>query len=313
MSYRNIKNIIFVFSILLFSAVLYSKADALTPIANLSAIGVCGNDNTSNSLFVNNLPSSGVLFMSLSNNQETNTSSTVYAQSIKNLSCDEIGQAKTQYGSWSKVGNFNNKDNQFGAIIVNGTGLGALPYQPVAKIMIITNPKYCTYPKCLINYHGFKASIQPVQLSNATDNLAVDEILPVNNVVIKNVSYYSDSSFLYESKSLKPLNKNYLAGGVHNTLIQVSLKNGEVLNINQTVNMGVDYTGTLLIRSSIYKSHDKALVFILLGLVVLIIILIIWVIGLSRKHRQYKKNHGLDKPIDTHYEIKEDKTKFVIK
>jgi hypothetical protein len=279
-------------------AILMSTSPAIyagqSSFATLDTIGDCGSGATYSAL-LQNVTLSGSVYIRLGNSSESTTQSSVYFQSFQDGVCHLIGTTSANYGSWTKVADYNSAENQAGAIVVSGSGLGALPYQPVASILIVPNPAACVpVVSCQVTYHGFSGVLTPQIITGATDQVAVYVAQPLNYIGFKNVNYYSDDQFLYKSSQLKPLNRNYLGGGVHHISIQVNLSDQQTLTINQTINMGSDYTGTLFIRSLIYRSHNKLLVFLIPVMVLVILLLLLWVARLIYKHHRFQVEHGLD-------------------
>ncbi len=289
------------------------KASAQAAPPNLSLIGKCGTSDSQYSVLLNQVSPDAQLYIKLNNVNEHSSSVTVYFQSFSDSQCHLIGTNSPSYGGWSKVGDYNLDTTHGGSFVVAGNGLGALPYQAVASLLILPNPAVCTpSANCQVTYQGYKGVLSPQIISGATDEVAVYLASPLSGVDYNKVTYYSDNQFLYASTRLQPINRGYLDGGLHNISIQVDLSDQQTLTINQTINMGTDYTGTLFIKSLIYRTRNKALVFIIPTLVFVIILELLWIARLVYKHRLFKVEHGLNQLSKHGKDDKTDPTDNVI-
>ncbi len=283
-------------SILLSCLSLSSIAYASPSINALSSIGSCSTtSNSSYSTTMQQLPESGSIYVRLSNNLETSSNLTLYFQSLSTGKCNLIGTAIAKYGSWTKIGSFNNSNNKYGGLfIIYGNGLGAEPYASVAKLLILPDPSLCTpTTNCNIDYNGYTASLTPKIISGASDQIAIFLASSIVDAKINSIGYYDNNQYVYGRTTFAPFNNNYLQGGKHNTSVQIVFNNGETLSINKTVNMGTDYTGMLYLRSMLYRSHNKALLVGLAIAIILAILVIIWLARKVHRHRNYIKEHGL--------------------
>ena len=165
--------------------------------------------------------------------------------------------------------------------------------------MLIVTDNQCTpVTNCNVSYDNLGGILQLDNsniLSGATDQIAIYGLKPVSGVGIASVGYYSDSQkgILYTSKTLKPFDRNYLDGGLHNTQIQIKLKNGQSIYVNQTIDMGIDWTGTLFLKSLIYQNSGSAAVFIVTGISIVILLIIFGLMRFFYKRHQTNKFHGL--------------------
>ncbi len=272
-----------------------SASAATTPTPSLNSIGVCGNSTTSYSDTLQHVDLTGDVYVRLNNASEATVPATVYFQSFQDGVCHAIGTATAQYGQWAKVGSYSGAADQSGSLVVNAVGLGAAPYSAVAQVLILPDPSLCTpVLSCNVTYQGYSAVLQPQILSTAADQLNVYLAKPIAGVGYSKVSYYADSQYMYGGTILGPFNRDYLSGGTHNITVQVSLKNGQTLTINQVVNMGLDITTLFFFRSLIYKSHDKALLVVIAIAILVILSLLGWIIQLIRRHRASIRDHGFD-------------------
>ena len=267
-----------------------------SPASNiLSSLGSCGNSGSSYSTMLQQLPPSGSVYVELSNNLETSSNLTLYFQQISSAKCNLIGSAAAKYGSWTKIGTYNNANNQYGSLfIINGNGLSAEPYASDAKLLILPDPSLCTpTTSCNIDYNGYTASLSPKIISGASDQIAMYLANPIVNAKINSIGYYDNDQYVYGRTTFAPFNNDYLRGGKHKTSIQIVFNNGESLTINKTVNMGADYTGILYLRSLLYRSKNKALLVSLAVAIILAILIIIWLARKVYNHHNYIKEHGL--------------------
>lgn len=272
------------------------SAQSLSAPLSLSSIGECGTESNQFNVLLKKVPAGGQVYMRLNNTSESSGSSIVYFQSFSDSQCHLIGTSNPVYGSWSKVGSYNLDTTVGGAFVVIGSGLGALPYQAAVSLLILPNPAVCApVTNCQVTYRGYQGVLSPQIISGATDQVAVYVASPLSGVGYSKVTYYSDNQFLYDSTHLEPINRNYLGGGVHNVSTQISLSNQQTITINQTINMGSDYADILAIRSLVYRTQNKALVFAISAMAVVILLLLLWIARLLYKHHQFKLEHGLDK------------------
>jgi hypothetical protein len=261
-----------------------------------SSLGQCGDSSSQFETLAESLPSAGTFYVKLSNQQEPTTNVTLYFQSIDTGQCQLVGSANAQYGHWTAIGSLNSISSAGGFIIASGDGLGAYPYSSVLTSLIVAKPSVCQpIINCAVNYLGQSAVLEPTIISHATDQVAIYVAKPLTGISYSKVSYYDNGNYLYGGTVYKPINRNYLGGGVHNIDIQLSLKDGQTVDIYQKVNMGNDITGMLFIKSRLYQSRDKALLFVLAGALVVILGLILVIARLIYKRRRFVIDHGLNK------------------
>ncbi len=209
--------------------------------------------------------------------------------------CEYIGHVSANSNTWTYIGKISKLSND---IIIQGIGVNAAPYQAAVALLIVPNSQCIPTNACAVSFGGLSGILQLDDsniLSGATDQIAVHAVKPINGVGIKSVSYYADNqkSALYSSSELNPFNRNYLDGGSHSVQIQILLDNGQQIFVNQTVNMGIDLTGALFLKSLIYRNSGSAAVFIVLGISTIILIAILGLIRLMFKRRKAYKLHGL--------------------
>jgi hypothetical protein len=280
-----------------------SSAQSL-PLTGLNSIGQCGSSTNQFNVLLTKVPASAQLYIKLNSTQESSSNVAVYFQSFSDSQCHLIGIDSPSYSSWSKVGPYNLDTSDGGAFVIVGSGLGALPYQAVASLLVLPNPLVCTpVINCKISYHGYQGVLSPQIISGATESVAVYVASPLNSVGYSKATYYSNNQFLYSSKQLQPINRNYLNGGVQHVSIQINLTNQQVVTITQTINMGTDYTGTLYIKSLVYRSQNKVWVFVILALILVVLLLLLWIVRLIYKHRRYQVHYGLNHLSESHEQI----------
>jgi hypothetical protein len=219
----------------------------------------------------------------------------LYSETTSDTSCQLLGAAKIVSGRWLFLGSGSAVTN----IMIQSPGLNAQPYAAVVDLLVVPNTAICApVVYCNLNYQGDAGYLVPSLVSNTTDQIAVYEAKSTTDVRFTGINYYSDGTFLYSSTQLRPINTDYLPGGKHNIFIQINFVNGEKVNINQTINMGIDWSGTLRLRSDFYRSHNK---FIFAGVVMVIlaiILLLLWFVRKIYKRREFKIDHGIDEYED---------------
>jgi hypothetical protein len=279
---------------------LQNRVDAATPLQppttpSQTSSGICGNPN----LLSNNLLApqalSGNLYAKLPST-ESSMAVYLYSQPIFGNTCTFLGSAVVQPNTWTYIGQIN--DNaQASTIIAEGSNLEAGPYEADLDLLNIPAPSPCTIKgdSCLANYGGYEGSLQPNVISTDTSQVTLFVAQPINKTAITSVNYYADGNFIYSSKNLSPVNRKYLDGGKHSVQIQVNFTRGETFSINRSINMGTDWTGTLLLRSIFYRSSNKIDFFVTIGAIILAIIIVLALARYIYKRREYKKEHGLSK------------------
>ncbi len=216
----------------------------------------------------------------------------LYSETISANSCQLLGASKISSARWIFIGN---SSSPITNIMIEGQGLNAEPYAAVVDLLVVPNPDICTpVVTCNLNYQGDLGYLQPILLSNTTDQIAVYEAKSITDVRFSSINYYADGTFLYASTQLKPINRDYLPGGTHSVFIQVNFVNKEKININQTINNGVDWSGSLRLRSDFYRSQNKFIFALVLVLIVIVICLIIWLLRIIYKRHEFKIDHGID-------------------
>jgi hypothetical protein len=281
--------------IVMLLVVSHSVANAQTSAADINNLGKCGTSAVQFSDTLQHVSFTGDVYIRLSNNTETTAPVTTYFQSYQEGACHEIGTVTPQYGQWTKLGSYSGSSDQSGSLVMIGTRLGAAPYAAVAQLLVLPDPTLCMPTQdCSVTYEGYKATLQPQQISTATDQIAVYVAQPIQGVGYSKVSYYADSTYLYSGTALKPFNRNYLPGGIHTVTTTISLKNGDVLNSDQKIDMGGDPLASLVVKSFIYRSHNKALLFVGVGLIVITFVTLLGAARFVYKRRRYKINHGLN-------------------
>lgn len=239
-------------------------------------------------------PISGAIYARL---PAGNNSSVVYlySQTVSDTSCQLLGAAKIVSGRWLFLGSGNGVTN----IMIQSPGLDAQPYAAVVDLLVVPNSDICVPAvSCNIHYQGDNGYLVPNLISNTTDQIAVYEAKSITDVRFTSINYYSDGTFLYASTQLRPINRDYLPGGKHNIFIQVNFVNSEKININQVVNMGVDWSGSLRLRSDFYRSHNKLVFAGVVALVLIILLLVLWLARKIYKRREFKIDHGIDEYED---------------
>lgn len=248
------------------------------------------------SVVLSSIPTSGELYVKSPLNQ-TPGSTTLYFQSYSSGQCINLGTVTPNTSSWTALGSLpsGQQFSQGGSFIAESPNIGSAPYEAALQLLILPSPSICSpTTTCMTTYQGWSGALDPTIISGATDQIAVYVAKPLSGSSIIGVNYYNNQKFLYSSPQLQNPNRDYLSGGSHVITAIASFKNGEQLVVTQPVNMGVDYSGYLWLRSSLYNSKDKGLfVLKIIGIVALLGVLIL-LIRHIRKKLLYKKTHGLN-------------------
>lgn len=276
----------------------HMPVSAQSPDTSNGLIQNCVNFTNSFSTYISNLPTQGFMYIKLANQQEVESKFTLYFENNNTGQCQLLGQVAPTYSSWLKLGYYHLQWSS-GNFVAVGNSLSSGAYQAAVSILMITNPSICNpLNGCIITFNGFKGTLEPQQLSDATSELGIYSMRPLQNTSYSQVSYYADGEYVYGSNKLTPFNRDYLSGGQHSIIIQVLYKNGDLLNIHQSINMGTDYTGRLWITSIAYREHDQLLLFLVPSLIFMVILSIAGIIHNTYRRHLYRKQHGLDSYID---------------
>jgi hypothetical protein len=299
-------NLVFTLSFLFLGA---AQTHAATAVVT-STSGICGSTDYSLSTLEDitstNVPS-GNVYVKLNYQSTSPIELSLYVNNISSNQCDFVGSVPTSSDNWTLIGNIDSNISS-DDIIIQGLNVGAAPYQAAVRMMVIPSSSVCQPTiNCTVNYEGESGILQLDDsniISGGTDQIAIYAIKPVSGVGVQTVSYYDlgeQKGQLYSTTTLKPFNRNYLDGGIHYTQAQVKLNNGESIFINKTINMGTDWSGSLLIRSLLYRYSGPAAFFIIIGFFVVIGLVILLITRTIYKKRRERKLHGLDnyKPLET--------------
>jgi len=292
---QNNKKFTFIVSIQVLSLVLGLFSVFLPRVSALTAGSVTPCINNSSSYYDSlNQSISGSVYVRL----PTGDSPSIvylYSESASDTSCQLLGGAKAFSGHWTFLANASNVSN----IMFQGQGLNAQPYSAVVNLIVVPIPSICSpVVVCNTNYQGLSGYLVPNLISNTTDQIAVYQANPVTDIRRLSINYYADGVFLYSTTQLRPINRNYLPGGTHAIFIQASFANGEKININQTINTGIDWSGSLRLRSDFYRSHNKLIFAAVITAVIALVILGLWAIRILYKRHEFKIDHGLDEYED---------------
>jgi hypothetical protein len=258
----------------------------------------CGSTDQSLSTLediTNNPVATGSVYLKL-NYQSNPINLSLYLNNYVASQCNLIGSVSTNSNTWTYIGKISSSTND---VIIQGVGIGAVPYQAAAQLLVVPNNQCLPTSNCNLTFDGLAGVLQLDNsniISGATDQIAIHTLKPISGIGVRSVSYYADSQkgALYTSNSLRPFNKNYLSGGTHSIQIQIKLDNGQSVFVNQTINMGIDWTGALLVKSLIYRNSGSAAVFIVLGISILILLIIFVLARFIYMQRRTDKLHGLD-------------------
>jgi len=237
-----------------------------------------------------NQPISGSIYVRL----PAGSSPTViylYSETASNSSCQLIGGAKAEVGHWTFIANSSGLSN----LMIQGQGLNSEPHSVVAELLAVPTASICTpIVVCDTTYAGISGSLQPNLISDTTDRVAVYVANTVADIKYTNINYYADGAFLYSSTQLRPVNQDFLPGGTHAIFIQLVFVNGEKININQSVDMGMDWSGLLRVRSNFYRSHNKFLFASVIVITIALAIVALWLARIIHKRHEFRIDRGTD-------------------
>jgi hypothetical protein len=298
---KRIKNklpyaVILVLSLILIQNQVSAATPTLPPTPLLqSTSSTCGDPSLLSNNMIALKPLTGKLYAKLPSTESAMTVY-LYSQPIFGNGCTPLGSAVVQPNTWTYIGEVDDSAPA-STIIAQGSSLEAEPYVADLDLLNIPSSTTCTVEgsSCLTKFDGYSGKLQPNIISTDTSQVALYVASPINNSNISSVYYYADGSFIYSANKLLPVNRNYLDGGVHSIQIQVNFKSGESISINQSINMGTDWTGSLLFKSSFYRTKNKVNFFIIIGLIILAIVSLLALARYIYKKRKFKREHGLTK------------------
>jgi hypothetical protein len=259
--------------------------------------GQCDGNEYFVAIPVAGFDASGAVYVRLNTASETTTPINVYFRSTNDIKCTFIGSGMAKLNTWSKISDTGVTGLKDGIIIISYTVTENVEvYQGTFQMLFVSDKKLCTITaNCETNFNGYKGTLSADTSSRATDDILLFRLTDIDGVAISKVDYYDGGTFLYSSAKLESVNRNYLPGGNRQLTKQVYFKNGQILTITETVNMGYDFSGGLAIRSYIYRSKNRSLVIgIIVAAAVLSLLILLFIHYLVRRH-YYKIDHGLDK------------------
>jgi hypothetical protein len=275
-----------------------STAHGLASTSTTSTL-VCGSTDSSLSTLTdvtaNNVPA-GTAYLKL-NYQSNPINLTLYAENYLTGTCNKIGGASINANTWVDIGKI---ISPVDGIIIQGDNITAAPYQAAAQLLILQNNSICQPSNtCNLTFADFSGTLQLDAsniVSDSTDQIAIYAPLPVIGQNVKSISYYADNqrTLVYSSDILKSFNRNYLDGGVHQTQIQIKLADNQSIFVNETVNMGTDWTGILFLKSLIYRYSGQAAVFIIAGIFILLLLILLAIARFIYKTKRTNKFHGIN-------------------
>jgi len=271
-----------------------NNAQALSgPIELNQPASSCGDQNLVRYSDLTKINLTGSLYVRLPATA-TPTAVYLYSQSLLGGNCNYIGSVYAKTTQWSYVESGINIPPNY-SLIVQGEGVGAEAYAAAVEVLDLPSGGICQpEDTCNTTYDGYSGYIQPSLVSGSTDQIAVYLANPIKNLKYYRVNYYSDGSFLYTSKKLRPLNRNYLSGGSHSVLTQADFANGESFNTSQQINMGNDWTGSLFVKSTVYKHLGEASIFVFMGMFILLVFSSLAIARMIYKRHSYQIHHGLN-------------------
>lgn len=267
--------------------------------AQNDTVGTCDSGNDHSTFIDNFSPLSGTVYAQLSNKSENPGAVTIYFQSLTDYSCEKVGQpTSVNTNSWTLVGNYKISDGQSAALVASGDNLQGQPYAALIKLLIVPDQSLCNPLNCIIKYQGQDGLLSPKIISSATDEVAAYRLDPIDGLTPTRVDYYDNGTFIYSSKKIEDVNKNYLPGGKQTITATAFFNNNEQFTVTSNIDMGPDYTYTQYLKSQYYRSHNKALFVAVVGGIVGLVVGAMWLIRYIYKKRKFIKDHGLD---ENHY------------
>ena len=288
--YRATPIVCLLFVSFLFVAITPSKTYAEQNIAE-PGVG-CGNPNADHIFSFVATPIRGNLYIKLRNSLGIESVS-VYSQNLSNGQCSLIGQTTANSKTWVLLNSSVDLNNDYD-IIIQASSLYSPIYVAAAYLLNVPSNSVCVPTvNCVTKYQGYNATIVPTLTSGESFQLNIYGVKSIQNVGYKEVNYFSNNHFLYSSRTLLPVNHNYLSGGIQNTQTQVSLADNQQLQINAEINMGPDWTGTLYIRSRLYRDKAAILFFAYVGIIIAFVLVLLNLVRLKVRKYMWKRQHGL--------------------
>ena len=277
----------------------YAQATTTAPQAMMPAnVGQCDTNPYSVSEPVDNFAGGTSIYIRLNAASEVTTPVNVYLQNLSDMSCKLLGSTTAVINNWAKITSDAKDQKLNGVIIITySTQENVEVYQATFQLLFLANNTICTSVStaCNASFNGYSGVLTVPTSSKATDDIQMYQLSDIKNAEFSKVDYYDGPSFLYSTKKLGAVNRNYLTGGKNQVTTQVSFKNGQILTISEKVDGGLDFSGGLAIRSYIYRSKNKTVAIgIVIGVVLLFLLLLAFIHFLVRRHF-YKIDHGLDK------------------
>ncbi len=207
--------------------------------------------------------------------------------------CSFVGQGSASGDRYSKVADHNVLlDNAptvyyLEAATISGSSTASAP----KLVFVERSVSYvCDMTKtCDVTYQGSQMRLIPKKISLTSDSLRVAQILPIQDVPIKQVVYSVDNKPAYTSKKLEAFDLHYASWGKHAITRTVILQNGEALTDTQQIEQ--DFSIDKPFVSVIYGQKTiLTFVVIILG-VLLAIAALLSIVHRIRKYVIWRRTH----------------------
>jgi hypothetical protein len=311
---KTIKILLCSFSLVLFFLTIAQPVKALSQPPTVSA--TCGDPSAYSATLSLTQPLNGGTFYVKLPPVTGATPVKLYTQPIfGNQNCTLLTSVNANNTTWTNAGSLSVPE-QAGSIIAQGATLGTEPYEASLDLLYIPESITCTsvtVAGCGTIYNGHKGTISPTLLSSSISQIALYTVKSIQGVPFRSANYYDNGLLMYSSSKLEVPNLNYLAGGNHQVSTVVNLKNGEQFTINETINRGKDYTGTLALRSYAYRhKHVSVLIGTVLGITLLIILAIFSLRLVVAKHKENDRHFGENYHYKNKVDTEEDDEHIVV-
>lgn len=216
--------------------------------------------------------------------------------------CLPLGKVVANDKQWTKVARVTEKvAGEEVNLVLAGSNLGADIYASVATVLLVPNGS-CEQIKtqCVGGLNGQKGAIEPVAVSGPGEFVTVQTIPDLSNESIIYVEYYDGGEFLYVTKDIQPVDRNYLRGGDRTVKKVVYLTNNQLFTITEKVTMPKDPLYSQYIKSTFYRLGGQARAVVIMLGVGLAALLSVLLVRRIHAWRTYRTGHGIDTYLRTH-------------
>jgi len=225
----------------------------------------------------------------------------VYVQT-QDGACRLVAKVNANDKQWTKAGRITGATaGSEVSLVLAGSNLGADIYASVATVLLVP-PGYCDSVKtqCQGTFNGQTGAIEPVTVSAPGEFVTVQTVPSLAAESIAYVEYYDGGEFLYVTKDIQPVNKNYLRGGDRTVKKAVYLSNNRLFTITETVSMPKDPLYSQYLKSTFYRLGGQARAVVMLLGIGVTALLIVFIVRRIHAWRTYRTGHGIDAYLKTH-------------